>query len=247
MRAKTILSHQSHRPWPLPTTPWMIEQSWLDVLFAHYALPLDAVRARVPAALELDTYDGRAWVSVVAFRIDPFRTRGVPYETQFPELNLRTYVQVDGKPGVYFFSLDASNRAAVLGARMLFRLNYYHAAISITENGMIDFTSRRLDLPRAEFNARYRAAGDTLTSITGSLDHWLVERYCLYAIRGRRRVFRVDIHHLPWVLQPSEAELSPASLFAAAGLPAAAGPPLLHFAARQDTLTWGPTPIARPL
>ena len=231
MRPQTILNHKSHRPWPVPTAPWLIEQSWLDVLFAHYPLPLETVRARVPAALDLDTFDGRAWVSIAAFRIDPFRTRGIPWETQFPELNLRTYVKLDGKPGVYFFSLDAAHNSAAVAARTLFRLNYYHASIRIVENAMIEFTSRRLEPPRADFSCNYRAAGAPLAILEGSLDYWLVERYCLYAVRGRGRVFRVDIHHLPWVLQPAEAQLTPGGLFTAAGLT----PPETLFSAAGHT------------
>jgi uncharacterized protein YqjF (DUF2071 family) len=240
MKPKALLQQTAHRPWPVPNTPWIIEQRWVDVLFAHYPLPLEAVRAQVPEGLELDTFDGRAWVSVVAFRIDPFKPRALPLETRFPELNLRTYVTVEDKPGVYFFSLDAASRSAVMGARTMFRLNYYYAGISVTGHGRIDFISRRLEEPRANFRATYRTAGDPLPVFPGSLEDWLVERYCLYAARGGGRVFRVQIHHLPWVLQPASAELQPAELFAAARLPAPDSPPLLHYSARQDTLTWGP-------
>jgi uncharacterized protein len=243
MRPKDLLTQTAHRSWPLPRSPWIIEQRWVDVLFAHYPLPLDVVRARVPAALELDAFDGRAWVSVVAFRIDPFRTRGLPLEMRFPELNLRTYVTLGGFPGVYFFSLDAASMSAVLGARTMFRLNYYHAAISVTGHGRIEFVSRRLEPPRADFRASYRVAGEPLVGGPGSLDDWLVERYCLYAARTGGKTFRVQVHHLPWVLQPASAEIEPASLFTAAGLPTPESPPLLHFSARQDVLTWGPEQI----
>jgi uncharacterized protein YqjF (DUF2071 family) len=244
MRPKDLLNQTAHRNWPLPATPWIIEQRWVDVLFAHYPLPLDVVRKQVPASLELDTYDDRAWVSAVAFRIDPFRTRGLPMVMRFPELNLRTYVKVGDFPGVYFFSLDAASLTAVLGARTMFRLNYYHAGISVTGHGRIEFVSRRLESPRADFRASYRVAGEPLAGGRGSLDDWLVERYCLYAARPGGRTFRVQVHHLPWVLQPASAEIEPASLFAAAGLPAPESPPLLHFSARQDVLTWGPEQVA---
>jgi uncharacterized protein YqjF (DUF2071 family) len=240
MEPRALLQQTAHRPWPMPSAPWIIEQRWVDVLFAHWPLPVEVLRARVPQPLELDTFDGRAWVSVVAFRIDPFRTRGLPMQTRFPELNLRTYVKLEDKPGVYFFSLDAASHTAVLGARTLFRLNYYYAAISVTGHGRIEFVSRRLESPRADFRAAYRTAGEPLMHGSGSLEDWLVERYCLYATRGGSRVFRVQIHHLPWVLQPASAELEPASLFAASNLPAPDSPPLLHYSARQDTLTWGP-------
>ena len=241
-KPSTLLSHTSHRPFGMPRGPWLIQQSWLNVLFAHYPLPLERVRARVPAQLEIDTFDGRAWVSVVAFRIDPFRTRGVPVAMKFPELNLRTYVTVDGKPGVYFFSLDAASQTAVTGARALFRLNYYYAAINLAGHGRTEFTSRRLERPRADFHASYRVAGDPLSISSSSLDYWLVERYCLYATRGGP-TFRVDIHHMPWVLQPASAELQPNELFESAGLPIPDTPPLLHYAVRQDVLTWGPVQL----
>lgn len=243
-KPSTVLLHTAHRPFPLPRAPWLIRQSWLNVLFAHYPLPLAAVRECVPRQLEIDTCEGRAWVSAVAFRIDPFKTRGMPIAMRFPELNLRTYVTLDGKPGVYFFSLDAASQAAVTGARSLFRLNYYYAAIQMAGHGRTEFTSRRLERPRADFHATYRVAGDPLPLLSGSLDHWLVERYCLYAVRGGP-TFRVEIHHLPWVLQPASAELEPGALFDAAGLPAPDTPPLLHYAVRQDVLTWGPEQVRK--
>ena len=242
IKPATLLAHTSHRPFPVPKTPWLIQQSWQNVLFAHFPLPLETVRAQVPAAFELDTYDGRAWVSAVAFRIDPFKTRGMPLSMRFPELNLRTYVKVGGKPGVYFFSLDAASHAAVTGARALFRLNYFYAAIEVKGHGRTEFTSKRLERPRADFTASYRVAGDPLSISTESLDYWLVERYCLFTARGGP-AFRVDIHHMPWVLQPASAQLQPNDLFAASGLPAPDSPPLLHYSVRQDVLTWGPEPV----
>jgi uncharacterized protein YqjF (DUF2071 family) len=235
-----ILSQTAHRPWPLPGGPWIIEQSWRDLLFAHWPLDLDTVRARVPASVEIDSFDGRAWVSLAAFRIDPFRTRGLPLQLSFPELNLRTYVRKDDRPGVFFFSLDADSRSAVLGARALFRLNYYEAAIAFVAGTNFDFTSRRLDRPRANVHVQYRSAGKPAIASPGSLEAWLVERYCLYAARTAGSTFRVDIHHLPWMLQPAEAELTADELFFAAQLPAPDAPPLLHFADRTDVLTWAP-------
>lgn len=242
MNARSLLQHTSHRAWAPPRSPWLIRQSWLNVLFAHWPLPVDAVRARLPASLQLDTYGDRAWVSVVAFRIDPFKTRGVPLSLRFPELNLRTYVRMGDKPGVYFFSLDAASQTAVHGARAMFRLNYYYAAIEISGHGRTEFTSKRLERPRADFHASYRVAGDPLAMTPDSLEAWLAERYCLYATRGGP-TFRVEIHHLPWVLQPAAAQLQPEQLFTAAGLPAPETPPLLHYSARQDVLTWGPEPV----
>jgi len=243
MNTDAILGATDHRPWPLPRGPWVALQSWRELLFAHWPIDLATLRARVPLPLEIDTHEGRAWISVAAFRIDPLRTRSLPVSMRFPELNLRTYVRHGGRAGVYFFSLDAASSAAVLGARTLFRLNYFNAAIHMrNRGGGIEFTSRRLDRPRADFHAWYRPHGDTYVAVPGSLDAWLVERYCLFAAREQGRVFRVDIHHLPWVLQSAEARLGATTLFTAAGLPAPEGEPLLHYSLRQDTLTWGPDP-----
>src|SRR5262245_59579189 len=171
MSAAAILDEIGHRPWPLPSGPWVIEQTWQDVLFAHWPLDFDAVRARVPAVLELDTFEGQTWVSVAAFRIDAFRTRGIPIELRFPELNLRTYVRYQGRPGVYFFSLDAASRTAVIAGCTLFRLNYYDAAIAFVNDTYFDFTSRRLDRPLAKFHARYRSTGGPELAVgRGSLE-----------------------------------------------------------------------------
>jgi uncharacterized protein len=243
MDTDAILNQTEHRPWPVPSGPWIIEQSWLELLFAHYPIDLETVRARVPPSLELDSYDGHAWVSVAAFRIDPFRTRGVPMALNFPELNLRTYVRRDDRPGVYFFSLDADSKAAVLAARTLFRLNYYEAAIAFVEGTHFDFTSRRLDRPRANFHAKYRPAGERFKAQAGSIEEWLVERYCLYAARTASSTFRVDVHHAPWELQAAEAEIDPNELFFAAQLPAPSSSPVLHYSERLDVLTWAPEKV----
>lgn len=243
MNIDSILSATDHRPWPLPSGPWLILQSWREVLFAHWPVEPATLRAKVPLPLEIDTHEGRAWISIAAFRIDPFQTRGLPLSIRFPELNLRTYVRHAGREGVYFFSLDATSSMAVLGARTLFRLNYFNAAIHMrNREGGVDFTSRRLDRPRADFHAWYTPKSETYAPVPGSLDHWLTERYCLFAAREGGRVFRVDIHHLPWVLQSAEARIGSTTLFTAAGLPSPEGEPLLHYSLRQDTLTWGPDP-----
>src|SRR5438128_1258865 len=116
MKPKEILAQTEHRPWPLPDAPWVMRQTWYDLLFAHWPIAADVMRAHIPPQLELDTFDGQAWVGVVPFgmsNVYPRLTMPVPGLSYFLELNVRTYVTVGGKPGVYFFSLDASNRMAV--------------------------------------------------------------------------------------------------------------------------------------
>jgi uncharacterized protein len=223
-----------------------MEQSWHDLLFAHWSFPIEAIRAAVPPQLPIDTFDGKAWVGVVPFYLRGLRARGLPSLrgiSDFPELNVRTYVTIDGKPGVYFFSLDAASKFAVLGARAAFHLNYFHALMSVVRtNAGIQYLSRRTDRrgKAADFSARYRATGKGTGAVPGSLDHFLVERYCLYSVSRSSRVYRLDIHHKPWLLQPAEAQLDAASLLLAAGLPSPRDRGLLHFSAVQEVVGWLP-------
>lgn len=223
-----------------------MEQSWHDLLFAHWSYPVDAIRAAVPSQLPIDTFEGKAWVGVVPFVLRGLRVRGlpaVPGASTFPELNVRTYVTIDGRPGVYFFSLDAGNQLAVMAARTAFHLNYFNALMSVTRGPQgISYLSRRTDKrgQPADFSARYRADGRGLRAEPGSLEYFLAERYCLYAVSRSARVYRTDIHHRPWLLQPAEAELDANALLQADGIPVPAGKPLLHFSAVQEMIGWLP-------
>jgi uncharacterized protein YqjF (DUF2071 family) len=241
------LAEVAHRPWPPPTARWVMSQRWNDLLFIHRRADVDAVRALVPPPLTLDLYEGAAWVSVTPFYLSHLRARGMPplpWASEFPELNVRTYVTVEDKPGVYFFSLDAGNVLAVYGARALYRLPYFRASMSRREarDGTIHYRSRRTHrtAPAAEFVARYRPAGAVARSKPGTLDHWLTERYCLYALDASRRVFRAEIHHHPWPLQPAEAEIERDTMAGAVGLTLPAAPQRLSFSRRLDVLVWAP-------
>jgi uncharacterized protein len=240
------LAETAHRPWPLPEGAWIMEQTWRDLLFAHWAYPIEEVRAVVPEQLPLDTYDGKAWVGVVPFLLENLRARGLPAlppVSTFPELNVRTYVTVNGKPGVYFFSLDAANKLAVIGARTLFHLNYFDADMSITHTQSgIEYSSKRRDAHGrpASFLARYSAVGETFTAEPGTLEHFLTERYCLYAVSNTNHTYRLEIHHRPWFLQAAEAELDARSMLAAAGLGLPHETPMLHFSSLQPMIGWTP-------
>lgn len=236
-----LLQSAAHRPYPLPGGPWIMRQTWHDLLFAHWPVAPEHLRPLMPAALPLDTFAGQAWVGVVPFRMSGIRLRGLPPlpgVSQFPELNVRTYVQVGGKPGVYFFSLDAANLLAVWGARIGFALPYFHAAMQCAEEeGRIHYASRRYGTSNAEFFGHYRPATPPVLAQPGSLEHWLTERYCLYTTRGSR-VFRGEIHHEPWPLQAAESEIATNTMAAAAGITLPDSPPLLHFARQLDVLIW---------
>jgi uncharacterized protein len=221
----------AHRPWPLPERPWTIGQSWEHLLFAHWPVDPRALRPYVPAALELDEFDGSAWVGLVPFRIAGHRLRGtipVPVLSSFLELNCRTCVTHRGRPGIWFFSLDASSRWAVEAARRLCRLPYHHARIRLADDR---FEASRIGADGLAFCARYRPAGPIRTAEPGSIEHFLTERYCVYADEGRARA---DVHHAPWPLQRAEGEVELQSI---SPVPLE-GEPLLHYAARLDVLIW---------
>jgi uncharacterized protein len=235
------LEETAHRPWPLPDTPWVQGQTWCNLLFAHWRVSEEQLRRVMPPRLPLHLYDdGSAWLSVTPFEVRGLRLRGtppVPWVSHFPELNVRTYVELDGKPGIYFFSLDAARRAAVFAARRTYRLPYFHARMRVERAGdRIDYTSERIDSsgPPASFRARYGPSGP---STDDHLSRWLAERYCAYTVDGAGRPMRIDIHHPPWPLQPAEADLDAAAMAAPLAIDLE-GEPVLNFAARQDTLLW---------
>jgi uncharacterized protein YqjF (DUF2071 family) len=242
-----ILKHTAHRPWPLPRGPWIMKQEWHDLLFAHWAVPAEVLRPLIPRALGIDTFGGQAWLGVVPFHMSGVRMRGmpaIPGFSRFPESNVRTYVARDGKPGVWFFSLDAANAVAVWGARTLFHLPYFLAAMSCAEEaGWIRYESQRKDRrgSAASLRARYRAVGDIFNAAPGSLEHFLAERYCLYTADEKGRVIRCEIHHPPWPLRLAEAALQENTMAAAAGITIAnQKPELLHFARHQEVVVWAP-------
>jgi uncharacterized protein YqjF (DUF2071 family) len=242
----TALQAVGHRPWPLPPGPWVMAQSWHDLLFAHWPVDAAKLRARIPDRLEIDTFDGQAWLAVVPFRMTGVRLRGtpaLPWLSAFPELNVRTYVTRGGKPGVWFFSLDAGNSLAVAIARAWFHLPYFRARMSCTEReGWIHYESERKHrgAPAGLLKAQYRPVGDVFPPQIGSLEYFLTERYCLYAADGRGQIIRGEIHHLPWPLQVAEAVFTGNTMAKAAGVALPARKPFLHFVKRQDVGVWWP-------
>jgi uncharacterized protein YqjF (DUF2071 family) len=237
------IARDPRRPWPAPSRPWVIAQSWRDLLFAHWPVPTSTLRPMIPSGLELDTFGGEAWVGVIPFRISHIAPRGVPHRLAlaFPELNVRSYVIAQGKPGVWFFSLDAASILAVSGARLAFHLPYFWARMGIGPDGeWIAYRSRRrLSGRKAAFVGRYRPTGSVFRATPGSLEDWLTARYCLYAADRRGRLYRADIQHEPWPLQTAEAEIATNSMGAAQDFGLSGGP-LLHYARGVDVVTWWP-------
>jgi uncharacterized protein len=240
-RQRATFAETDHRPWPLPPGSWIMGQSWEDLLFAHWRVDAEAVRRLVPAGLSVDEHDGSAWLGITPFLITGFRLRGtlpLPLVSTFPELNVRTYVTVEDKPGIWFFSLDTSSRLAVEAARRAYLLPYFHARTAYERRGArIEFTSARRDGERPfVFEATYRAAGEAFEPEPGSLEHFLTERYCLYAA-DERGLHRAEIHHPPWRLSPAEASIQPNTM-PPGGIDLADASPLCHLAERQDAVIW---------
>jgi uncharacterized protein YqjF (DUF2071 family) len=224
-----------------------MEQTWNDLLFAHWPIAPEVLRPLVPQPLALDTFDGQCWVAVAPFHMTGVRARftpAVPGISAFPELNVRTYVTFSGKPGVYFFSLDAASRLAVWAARMTYRLPYYFASMEVREQGgFFRYRSSRAD-GKALLRARYRPLKPVQLRAPGALEHWLTERYCLYTV-AFGSVFRAEIHHEPWPLQDADAQIEENTMASAAGITLPNVPPLLHFAKKLQVLIWPLKPGGR--
>jgi uncharacterized protein YqjF (DUF2071 family) len=238
-----ILTETGHRPWPLPAAPWIMTQTWRDLLFAHWAVDPAWLRTLVPDALQLDLFDNRAWIGVVPFRMTNVAPRGVPALpgiSAFAELNVRTYVRVGDKPGVFFFSLDAANAVAAGAARLMFGLPYYVASMNVREDeGRIRYQSRRRAAgPQAALIATYHPIGPVFCAERGSRDYFLTERYCLYVVDRKGRPRRLDIHHPPWPLQAAAAAFDVLRMTEQIGVVLPADPPVLHFARRQDVVAF---------
>jgi uncharacterized protein YqjF (DUF2071 family) len=243
-----IFEEVAHRPWTMPESPWVMTQTWHDLLFAHWAVDPRQLHGKVPSAFELDVFDGDAWIGIVPFHMTNVAPRGVPslkWISEFPELNVRTYVRVADRPGVYFFSLDAGSVLAVRAARALLNLPYYAASMTVHHRaGGIDYESLRTgDAREARLSASYRPVGPSFRAIEGTLEYFLTERYCLYNLDRRGAPYRLEIHHPPWPLQPAVAAFTRNTMADTAGFRLGHMTPVLHFARRQDMVAWAPKPL----
>ena len=233
----------SHRPWPLPRAPWVMAQTWSNLLFAHWQVPVAQLRELIPPELEIDTFEGSAWIGVVPFelRIRPRFLPVIPRLAAFPEINVRTYVKANGKAGVWFFSLDATSAVAVRAARWGFNLPYFDARMTCTEtDGAIHYDSHRTGTNTvADFKGLYEPTSDPFFAQPDSLDAWLTERYCLYATSKSGTISRTEVHHAQWPLQHARCQIELNTMTAPVGLDLV-GEPLLHFAKRIEVVNWMP-------
>lgn len=201
-----------HRPWPLPGGPWVLTMDWRDLSFLHWPVDAAGLQRHLPAGLEVETFAGRAWLGVVPFRMARTRFRWLPplpTAHTFPELNVRTYVRGGGRSGVWFFSLDAASRLTVAGATRTWGLPYFGARMRCERTGgQVRFACERTDrrAPPATFAATWQATGAFAPAPPGTLEHFLVERYCLFAVR-RGQLLCGEVAHAPWLLAAAQVEL----------------------------------------
>lgn len=216
-----------------PFAPHLFSMAWRNGLFVHWPFDPDEVRPHVPAPLELDTFDGRAWVSALPFVLARAGVRGSPSfaRVTVPELNLRTYVRFDGTPGLYFLSVDVDHPLVPLVVGGATRLPCYHAEMDVRADGdRVTFRSVRdhAGQPPARFEASYRPDGDGFHAERGSLDFWLAERRRMYDPTGEK-VLYAEIAHEPWLLRPADATIEANTLFEESALPAPADEPRIRY------------------
>ena len=234
----------SHRSWPVPDLPWAMRMRWCDLLFAHWPVDAAVLHNLIPGGLELDLFEGRAYVGAVPFTMEDVSAHWAPTLPglrAFPEMNLRTYVTADGKAGVWFFSLDAGHRLAVRMARRFFHLPYFDAKFEILkQDETIAYSALRTHRgePEAAFTASYRPIGPVYRSEAGTLDSWLTDRYCLYSVDHAGRLYRGHIDHDPWPLQRAQAEIEVNTLGDWLGIELKGEPETLHFAKSLDVHAW---------
>jgi uncharacterized protein YqjF (DUF2071 family) len=217
--------------------PHVLAMDWRDALFAHWPVAPATVQSTLPDGVDVATYDGDAWLGVVAFVMEDIRPRGVPVGLSFGELNLRTYVQGPrGDRGIYFYNLDATDPIGVSLARWLFQLPYYRASMSIDRSSdAIEFASQRIHpgVSDAYFDATYRRTGERFEADEGALEAFLVENY-YFLTAGRDRLFRGDVDHGPWPLYEAIAEIRTNTLFEANDFDQPGREPLLHYSPGVD-------------
>ncbi|HEY0003442.1 MAG TPA: DUF2071 domain-containing protein [Pyrinomonadaceae bacterium] len=225
----------------------IMHQVWAKLLFMHWRIDEKQLRPLIPQQLSIDTFDGSAWIAITPFTIPTMRALppfmpALPGISSMHELNVRTYVYLDGVPGVWFFSLDASSSLAVMAARMLYHLPYLNADINLDQqDATIDYSLRRTDSPPAELDASWTIGGNPHYAHPGTLEFFLVERYCLYA-ENNGQLYRARIYHEPWPLQKAELNLLSSTMIESHGLKTRGGDPLLHYAEEIDVDIW---PIAK--
>ncbi|MFB9990976.1 YqjF family protein [Deinococcus oregonensis] len=226
--------------------PWVLQMAWQDLLFLHWPVPAAVLRPYLPTRVPLDTWNGQAWLSVVAFQVAGFRPRGFPLGLDFAQMNVRTYVKPGGVPGIWTLSLDAGHWLAVLGARAGYALPYFlaEAALRRTPEG-VTFHSSRMSDPSVGCDVHYRPAGPARAAALGTLDYWLTERRSLFTVGWTGQLWREDVQHERWPLQPTTIMHETCTAPLQVGV-VPVGHPLAHYARQVHVKAFLPRLVAWP-
>lgn len=238
-----ILDDISHRPFPLYSKNWIMRQAWRNLVFLHWPIPKGILRKFIPTPLQIDTFNGYAWLGIVAFVMDGIYPRNIPFCSlihKFPEVNLRTYVQYRGKPGVFFLSLDVDNWASNIIAKRWFKLPYYPAQVTYEQNDRVIHCEsiRKSNNTQIRFKGRLRPSHKIFHARSETLDFWLTERYCLYSIDTNKNVYCGEIHHRSWPLQKVDIEVEVNTLTSHLNIDLSNKKPITHFSTGVDSLIW---------
>lgn len=237
---KEVLNSTAHRNYPLPDKPWIMTQKWNDLLFMHFPVSQNILAAQLPKGIELDTFEGNAWISITPFRVTNMHFRNMPplpLIHSFIEINVRTYVKKNGVPGVFFLCMDVNNLPAVLGARIA-ALPYFYAKMNMKKKkDTIHIESIRKNTSDIALKGSYRPASAAYFPDRSSLTYWLMERYFLWSSRGDT-LFRGDIHHMQWKVQDAEVIIEKQNLLPDLPDHSILGNPIFHLADTKRVLVW---------
>lgn len=235
------LQQTDHRPWPLPPKRPLLKQVWQNLAFMHWPVSYEQIRAAIPQPLEIDTFNGEAWIAVVPFDMKGVTLTGcpsVPWLSDFPEINVRTYVKYQGKAGVWFFSLDVPSRFAVWAARKFFHLPYRWANVEVT---MDDATIHyQHSMASAAFKARYKPT-EPVTYAKETFEIWATERYCLYCASKSGTLYRTEVQHPQWPLQKADIDIETNTLIDSWNI--GARHPSVLFAQNLDVVAYAPQSV----
>lgn len=238
-----IINAIDHRPWELPAAQWTYYQEWSRALFLHWKVPAELLRELVPPHLDLDTYNGDTWVSLVAFTMEQIRPKGLPaigFISNFDEINLRTYVTSENKAGVYFLSIEAGKPLSAYTARVLSGLPYEPASIRRRTEAVQRYTSSNTKRG-FHLDASFSIANKEVHK--SALDRFLTEKYCLYMEKSGR-LFRYDIHHEPWDLYQVE-QIDLHVTYRVGQVALSGNPDLAHYSDGVKVIAWNKVPVAR--
>lgn len=222
-------------------------QKWRSLLFMHWTVPVAELRPLLPEMLELDLFEGQAYVGVVPFAMEAVRPWWCPESLGFSflETNVRTYVVYDNQPGVYFLSLEAASRIAVWAARRFWSLPYYFANMSMRQDGDVTRYVTKRSRTGVTHQVSYRVGESLGPSQPDSLEFFFLERYLLFAER-RRELLVGQVHHSPYPAKSAEILQVNDDLMEAAGLPATDQLPVLaHFSEGVDVEVFELQPVNR--